>query len=145
MPMPSESLKIVSEPQASPDDISFVKNALYEFNMMRMNDHSPTVINLFVRDESKVIYGGLLANCWGKWVHIDFLWVSETARHRGFGSRMLDLAHDKARELGCQGAYLETFTFQARPFYERFGYRVVGEVKDFPPGQTYFFMAKTPL
>lgn len=140
-----DNLRISCEPAASADDITLVKNALYEFNMMRVNDHSPKPINLFVRDESNVIYGGLLANCWGDWVHIDFLWVSEHARHRGFGSRLMETAHGQARDFKCQGAYLETFSFQARPFYERFGYSVVGEVTDYPPGQTYFFMAKSPL
>lgn len=143
--MTEPSLKIVAEPHAPEADIAFVKNSLYEFNMMAMKDHSPKAINLFVRDESNVIYGGVLVNCWGKWAHIDFLWVSETARHKGFGSQLLEMAHEQARDIGCIGAYLETFSFQARPFYERFGYRVVGEVKDFPPGQTYFFMAKSPL
>jgi GNAT superfamily N-acetyltransferase len=140
-----DNLRISCEPNATAEDITLVKNALYEFNMMRMNDHNPNPINLFVRDESNVIYGGLLASCWGEWAHIDFLWVSEQARHQGFGTKLLNTAHDQARDFGCRGAYLETFTFQARPFYERFGYEVVGEVKDFPPGQTFFFMAKNPL
>lgn len=139
------TLRIVSEPQASAEDIALVKNALYEFNMMTMNDHNPHAINLFVRDDSNVIYGGVLVNCWGRWAHIDFLWVSEQARHRGFGTRLMDMAHEQARALGCLGAYLETFTFQARPFYERLGYRVVGEVRGYPPGHTYYFMAKSPL
>lgn len=143
--MTPEHLRITSEPKAAPSDIALVKDALYEFNMLRKNDHHPHPINLFVRDESNVIYAGLLANCWGRWVHIDFLWVSEEVRSIGLGTKLLNMAHDEARSFGCLGAYLETYTFQARPFYERFGYRVVGEIKDFPPGETYFFMAKTPL
>jgi hypothetical protein len=31
---------------------------------------------------------------------------------------------------------LDTFTFQARPFYEARGYRVYGELADFPAGQS---------
>jgi len=140
-----DNLRISCEPTASATDIALIKDALYEFNMVRMNDHNPKPINLFVRDTDNVIYGGLLANCWGDWVHIDFLWVSELARNRDFGTKLMDNAHQQARDFGCKGAYLETFSFQARPFYERFGYKVVGEVKDYPPGQTYFFMAKSPL
>lgn len=135
-------LKIVSEPKASDRDVMLVKNALYEFNMSAVSDHNPRVINLFVRDDDNVIYGGLLANCWGKWVHIDFLWLSDTIRHRGLGSSLLSAAETEAREFGCMGAYLETFTFQARPFYEKHGYQVVGEVKAYPPGHTYFLMSK---
>ena len=37
---------------------------------------------------------------------------------------------------------LDTFSFQARPFYERHGYRVVGTVPGFPHGHERYFMAK---
>lgn len=140
-----ENLRISCEPNAAAGDIAFLKDALCEFNMVRMNDHNPKPINLFVRDEANVIYGGLLANCWGTWVHIDFLWVSDTIKRHKFGTQLMESAHQQAHDFGCTGAYLETFSFQARPFYERFGYKVVGEVKDYPPGQTYFLMSKSPL
>jgi hypothetical protein len=38
--------------------------------------------------------------------------------------------------------YLFTYSFQARPFYERAGYRVFGELPDHPPGQTKYYLAK---
>jgi hypothetical protein len=47
-----------------------------------------------------------------------------------------------ARERGCRGAYLETFSFQARPLYEKLGFKVFGEIKDFPPGHSHFFLKK---
>lgn len=31
-----------------------------------------------------------------------------------------------AVERGCTNAFLDTFSFQARPFYEKLGYRVFG-------------------
>jgi GNAT superfamily N-acetyltransferase len=143
--MTPDTLRIINEPHATAADIALVKDALYEFNMQRMNDHKPHPINLFLRDQDNVIYGGLLANCWGQWAHIDFLWIPEQGRGHGYGARMLEMAHAEALAFGCRGAYLETFSFQARPFYERFGYKIVGEVRDYPPGQTYYFMAKSPL
>jgi GNAT superfamily N-acetyltransferase len=44
---------------------------------------------------------------------------------------------------GAIGATLETYSFQARPFYERLGYRVIGTLDGFPPGHAKFFLAKT--
>jgi hypothetical protein len=37
---------------------------------------------------------------------------------------------------------LETFSFQARGFYEKCGYKVVGQLDDCPPGQRFYWMYK---
>ena len=39
---------------------------------------------------------------------------------------------------GCRGAYLDTFSYQARPFYERLGYEVFGTLDDYPAGHQRF-------
>jgi len=41
-----------------------------------------------------------------------------------------------------RGAFLDTFSFQARPFYERHGYECFGELRDHPPGHSHYFMRK---
>jgi iron complex outermembrane receptor protein len=47
------------------------------------------------------------------------------------------------RKRGCHSAYLDTFSFQAKPFYERCGYEVFGVLEDFPKGHQRFFMRKS--
>jgi ribosomal protein S18 acetylase RimI-like enzyme len=73
---------------------------------------------------------------------VNSLWVGEPYRHRGFGSQMLRTAEEEALRLGCHSAHLDTFGFQARPFYERNGYRVFGELPDYPEGYTRYYMVK---
>ena len=46
------------------------------------------------------------------------------------------------RARGCVGARLDTYSFQARGFYERLGYTVTGAIEDCPPGHTRWSMAK---
>jgi len=44
---------------------------------------------------------------------------------------------------GSISALLDTFSFQARPFYERFGYQVIAELPDCPrPGIARYYMRK---
>ena len=43
---------------------------------------------------------------------------------------------------GCWGAYLNTFSYQARPFYEKLGYQVFGTLDVYPAGHQEFFMRK---
>jgi hypothetical protein len=37
---------------------------------------------------------------------------------------------------------LETYSFQARPFYERLGYEVFTTIDEYPPGHAKFFLKK---
>jgi GNAT superfamily N-acetyltransferase len=89
------------------------------------------------------VLGGALGDVWGGWLDLTFLWVAEPIRGKGYGERLLRAAEDEARAQGCRGIYLETFSFQARPFYERFGYEVFAELPDHPAGHTSYFMKKT--
>ena len=56
---------------------------------------------------------------------------------------MLLALEDKARERGCEFSHLDTFSYQARPFYEKLGYEVFATLEDYPPGQQRFYMKKT--
>ena len=49
----------------------------------------------------------------------------------------------KAIERGCTNAHLDTFSFQARPFYEKLGYRVFGTLENHPAGHQHYFMTKS--
>ena len=58
------------------------------------------------------------------------------------GRRLLRAAEREAAERGCAHAYLDTFDFQARPFYERLGYAVFGVQEGFPPGHVRYFLRR---
>ena len=78
------------------------------------------------------------------WPYIDLLFVKEELRGFGYGHRLLEITEDEARKRGATNVYLDTFSFQAPDFYKQHGYRVFGELKDFPPGhQRYFFYEAT--
>ena len=61
---------------------------------------------------------------------------------RGFGRELMKRAELYAVERGCTDAYLDTFSFQARPFYEKLGYRVFGTLENHPAGHQRYFMTK---
>lgn len=97
---------------------------------------------LALRAPDGALMGGLYgATMWG-WLTVDGLWVAEAARGQGLGRRLLLAAEAEARTRGCRGAWLGTFDFQAREFYERLGYEVFGEVAEFPPGHVHYELRK---
>ena len=76
------------------------------------------------------------------WLHIDLMWIREDLRGCGYGGSLLMAAEDEARRRGAKNAYLDTFSFQAPDFYKRSGYRVFGELRDFPAGYQRYFLTK---
>jgi GNAT superfamily N-acetyltransferase len=60
----------------------------------------------------------------------------------GLGRQMLLQAEQEAIARGCRGAWLDTYSFQARRFHERLGYAVFGILNDYPPGQKRIFLHK---
>ncbi|QKW51988.1 GNAT family N-acetyltransferase [Streptomyces buecherae] len=100
-------------------------------------------LQLYARDADGELAGGLVGYAWGHWLHVDLLWVDERWRGAGLGSRLMAEAERKARdELDCVHARVETWGFQAPRFYEKLGYKIVGVVEDYPPGETDHLLVK---
>jgi GNAT superfamily N-acetyltransferase len=79
----------------------------------------------------------------GSGYFVELLVVPEVARGQGLGAKLMDKAEALAREKGCQGVWLDTFSFQAPDFYLRHGFSIFGELKDYPVvGYHRFFMQK---
>lgn len=136
-------LRLTSEARPSEDDVRVVREELLAFNVAHVGiEPRAGKVNLFLRDEAGRVLGGLLGGWrWG-WLYVDKLWVHDDYRGRGGGSRLLRAAEDEAMAAGCTDAVLETFSFQAREFYERHGYRVYATLEGFPPGHYQLFFHK---
>ena len=102
----------------------------------------PTPLDILIRDAADEIAGGLIASTYWGWLELDVLWVRESLRQHGYGRTLLRMAEAEARKRGGSRVMLTTYSFQARGFYEREGYEVVGEMADYPPGATYYWMRK---
>ena len=97
---------------------------------------------ILARDATGAVQGG--AKCeiaWG-WLYLDWLWVAEALRGQDWGTRLLAAAEDLARETGCLGVHLNTWSFQAPGFYRKQGYTEVGQMLDMPPGAIRYWFAK---
>ena len=91
--------------------------------------------------------GGVAGGLWGKtsygWLFTELLFVPAALRGSGLGTQILARAEAEARSRGCHSAWLDTFEFQARGFYERQGYVVFAQLDDYPAGSARFFLKKT--
>ena len=137
-----ENLRVAFEPFIDDGVRRFIDDGIscYNIAITGLPAYFPT--NFVLRSERGEVLGGLLAMIWGGWLRVGTLWVSEMARGQGHGSRMLEAAGSYAKERSCKGVCLDTFSFQARPFYERHGYTIFATHEDNPPGHVRYFLEK---
>jgi GNAT superfamily N-acetyltransferase len=88
------------------------------------------------------IVGGVVGDQYWDWVYIDLMWVKDELRGRGYGGRLLAQLEDEARKRGVKYIYLNTFSFQAPGFYQKYGYRIFSKLENFPAGHQRYFLTK---
>lgn len=137
---PKIRLKILSRPR--PDLRKAIVTPLVGFNTKAglIDDYKMLAIPVEHSKTGRVV-GGLWGYTWAGWLYVELLFLPKAMRGNGLGTRILRLAEAEAVRRGCVAARLETFSFQARPFYEGLGYRAFGAIR-FRPGHTLYFMQK---
>lgn len=135
-------MKMETTDRIDPQDESKVYEGLLEYNLARLEDKNPRQLGIFLRDDWENPVAGLTGMTHGNWLSIRYLWVSEPLRGQGTGSRLLKAAEDEALRRGCRYAFVDTFQFQAPAFYEKYGYRQVFALMDYPLTGKRFYYTK---
>jgi GNAT superfamily N-acetyltransferase len=102
----------------------------------------PRLLVIPIRGDDGMIAGGFWGATMFEWMHVGLLFVPESLRGQGVGSALMATAEDEARKRGCRGAFVDTFSFQAAPFYEKLGYTRFGTLEDYPPGHSQLYFSK---
>lgn len=131
---------VTDEPDSAQRGV--VVEGLLAFNVPVIGPPEDLHFGVFARDESGVVRGGLLAQCrWG-WMYVEKFWLPAEMRGLGTGTALLHAAEQRALEHGCHGAYLDTFEYQALPFYLKQGYALFGTLEGYPPGFRQYYVSK---
>ena len=97
-------------------------------------------LNLYIEDEHGRLLAGLVAETFGNWLEIEYLFVKEELRGQGIGSQLLQRAESEAKKRNCCFAFVNTYQFQAPTFYQKHGYKEVFTLKDYPcTGQRHYY------
>ena len=138
----AEHADIVHEPDPAAAGIVEVRAGLMRFNEAAVGPVTLRQHAWYLKDAAGVIRGGLVGFVAWRWLSVDLLWVDEPFRGQGYGRALLEQAEEVARAAGCVGAKLDTYEFQARPFYERLGYEVYGVLDGYPADTRTYLMKK---
>ncbi len=135
-------MQVILTENPDPSAREVIASGLGWFNTERAGPGEWRRLAVLVQDEAGVTVGGLWGITSYGWLFIELLFLPPELRGQGLGTRLLAQAEAEALARGCHGAWLDTFEFQARGFYERLGYGVFGQLGDYPDGFVRFFMKK---
>lgn len=101
-----------------------------------------TTFSLALYDDDRYI-GGITANKWMNATHVSLLAINAAYRGQGYGTALLEKAEAFAKDSGSKLITIHTQDYQAKSFYEKFGYHVFGQLADTPfKGTTKYYFVK---
>ncbi|BCZ46283.1 N-acetyltransferase [Clostridium gelidum] len=133
--------------ESSDSEADLIIDRLVEYNLSKVplkQEVSFSWINRIIEDKNGNIIAGILSKmyCW-KCLYIDALWVQEGHRKDRLGSKLLKEVEKIAEEKGCYLIHLDTFDFQAKDFYIKYGYEIFGILDECPQQHSRYFMKKS--
>ena len=134
-------IDVVDDPPQA--DIDTLIGGLNAHSEPRVGQAGFDPVAAFARGQDGTVKGGVYAHINWQWLQVKLLWVSDACRGTGLGAELMAKIENLAVERGCRQAHVDTFSFQARPFYEHLGYQVFAELNDYPVGHSRYYLRKT--
>ena len=117
-----------------------IGNLIRAYNRSKREEAESKPLNLYVEDEKGNLMAGLVAETFGNWLEIEYLFVKEELRGQGIGSKLLQRAENEAKKRNCCFAFVNTYQFQAPDFYISHGYKEVFTLQDYPyTGKRFYY------
>jgi len=128
------------------EDLKVLSDGIGAYNQNYLPDEvvfeKDTKFVVIAKDNKGDVLGGIRANGYWNYCIVELLWLSKETRGEGLGTRLMAAAENFAIEKGFSYIRTETLSFQAKPFYEKLGYKVFGELPDYPKGHTTYCLVK---
>lgn len=130
-------------PIPTPEDIQTVIEGVNQHNAPYLKPVRGQEFTCFAYTDSEKKEGGLYAELWGEWLLVKYLWVEPNAKGKGLGRKLLTEAEEFAKQQGCHSVFLDTYDFQAKPFYEKQGYQVQMVLAPYPIAGARYYLTKS--
>ena len=123
-------------------EIQFLDDMIYEHNATSIDNKNGKLFSKLICEPENNIIAGITGWTWAGACEITLFWVSPDYRKKGYGKILLTAAEAEAKKEKCNSIFLRTYSFQAPLFYQKFGYKVEHEIRDFPYGHSSFCLIK---
>ena len=82
-----------------------IGNLIRTYNRSKREEAESEPLNLYIEDENGNLLAGLVAETFGNWLEIEYLFVKEELREQGIGSKLLQQAESEAKNRNCRFAF----------------------------------------
>ena len=93
-----------------------IGNLIRAYNRSKREEAESEPLNLYVEDEKGNLLAGLIAETFGNWLEIEYLFVTEELRGQGIGSKLLQQAETEAKNRNCRFAFVNTYQVSSSRF-----------------------------
>jgi GNAT superfamily N-acetyltransferase len=119
-----------------------VLDGLIGYNREKMGKQKYKRFAIALREGNEIV-GGIVGEVWAAVLFIQFFWMEQRLRGKGFGKKLIKAIEDEARRFGAKRVYLDTMSFQAPGFYRACGYEEFGSIDGYPGGVTRHWLTKS--
>lgn len=115
-----------------------------EVAIFNKKNHIVDVTDTFnmIAKDGDICVGGVQSEVYNDMVYVSRIAILPSYRHQKIGSALMNHVIQYAKDSNMKYITLGTADFQARPFYEKFGFKVVYKKFDNPKGYYSYTMVK---
>ena len=119
-----------------------VLDGLIRYNTEKMGKQKYKRFAVSLREGNKIV-GGIVGEVWTAVLFIQFFWLEQRLRGKGYGTKLIKMIEDEARRFGATRSYVDTMSIQAPGFYRTCGYKEFGSIEGYPGGVTRHWFTKS--
>lgn len=136
--------ELVKEPTSlEPAVTSMLRETEKRHGIVSLPPYNKREFALTAKTKEGKLAGGILGYTNYNEGHVAMLAVNPECRVHGAGTTLLKNFETTVRtRYNCNRLALETFSWQARPFYERYGFKLFGVQKNQPIGHEKYFLER---
>ena len=143
VPSSTDAMSIRVDQDPNTAEVAYIERGLYVFEEGRLGSPEHSHFAVFLRDQAGHVQGGVDGHIMWRRLFIKTLWLPESLRGRGLGTRLMAATEAEARSRGCLGMWLTALGDHPRHFYLRLGFVTIGELHDYVGGQSLYTLEKT--
>jgi ribosomal protein S18 acetylase RimI-like enzyme len=122
--MTQEKYRFDHQEMPKPEDVAILLNGLAEEALKAKGLSKALPFAVFIKDSQDKVVGGVQGVTYYGCLYVDLLWLQDSFRRLGLGTKLMREAEKIGKERNCTFATVNTMDWEALPFYEKLGYVV---------------------
>lgn len=96
----------------------------------------------FYAIQDNKLIGGIIVYKKMQWIEMDIFCIEKEYRNQNIGTQLINTVINYCKENDLVGIHVYTLDFQAKGFYEKQGFKLIAEIKNWPRNHTRYEFIK---